>query len=79
MERKTHWENIYSTKAFEEVSWYQKSPENAITALKQASLSKDAKIIDIGGGDSFFCRLFDRRGLSRYHRFRHFSKRIGQS
>ncbi len=54
MERKTHWENIYSTKAFEEVSWYQKSPENAITALHQASLSKDAKIIDIGGGDSFF-------------------------
>jgi SAM-dependent methyltransferase len=54
MESKTHWENIYSTKAFEEVSWYQKSPENAIAALHRASLSKDAKIIDIGGGDSFF-------------------------
>jgi len=54
MESKAHWENIYSTKAFEEVSWYQKSPENAIAALHRASLSKDAKIIDIGGGDSFF-------------------------
>lgn len=54
MESKAHWENIYCTKAFEEVSWYQKSPENAIAALHRASLSKDAKIIDIGGGDSFF-------------------------
>ena len=54
MESKAHWENIYSTKAFEEVSWYQKSPKNAIAALHRASLSKDAKIIDIGGGDSFF-------------------------
>ncbi len=52
--RQKHWEQIYRTKAFEEVSWYQKSPENGIAALEQANLSKDAKIIDVGGGDSFF-------------------------
>ncbi|MFD1314471.1 class I SAM-dependent methyltransferase [Namhaeicola litoreus] len=51
--RKAHWENIYHTKHLEEVSWYQPKPETSLQLLQNLEISKDAKIIDIGGGDSF--------------------------
>ena len=62
--RKAHWENIYSTKALNEVSWYQPTPETSISFLNSAKLSKDAAIIDIGGGDSFFVDHMVKEGYS---------------
>ncbi|MDF3026756.1 MAG: SAM-dependent methyltransferase [Fluviicola sp.] len=53
-DRKKHWETIYSTKELSEVSWYQPIPETSLNFLEEAQLEKNAKIIDIGGGDSFF-------------------------
>lgn len=53
-DRKKHWENIYDTKQLNEVSWYQQEPVTAIEFVEKFKLPKDAKIIDIGGGDSFF-------------------------
>jgi len=38
----------------EEVSWYQPTPETSLAFIKEFNVSKTAKIIDIGGGDSFF-------------------------
>lgn len=52
-DRKAHWENIYSTKALSEVSWYQPTPETSIRLIGETCVSKEAKIIDVGGGDSF--------------------------
>ena len=52
-DRKKHWENIYETKELKDVSWYQPTPETSIQLINSLNLSKDAKIIDIGGGDSF--------------------------
>ena len=54
---KKHWENIYQTKKFNEVSWYQENPKISIDLILSTNPSKDAYIIDIGGGDS---RLVDR-------------------
>jgi trans-aconitate methyltransferase len=54
LDRKKHWEKIYQTKNFEEVSWYQKVPSTSLDMVGQINLSKSAKIIDIGGGDSYF-------------------------
>ncbi|MCG2610630.1 class I SAM-dependent methyltransferase [Flavobacterium sp. SM15] len=51
--RKEHWETIYSTKALNEVSWYQPTPETSLEFIKNNIVSKDEAIIDIGGGDSF--------------------------
>ena len=51
--KKEHWENIYSTKELNEVSWYQPTPETSLKFIKKLNLPLDAKIIDIGGGDSF--------------------------
>ena len=52
MNKKEHWENIYSTKTPAEVSWTQAYPETSIELVAQTLVSKNAPIIDIGGGDS---------------------------
>ena len=54
MNRKEHWEKIYQTKEFSEVSWYQATPTESIAFLEAAQLPRNAKIIDIGGGESLF-------------------------
>jgi SAM-dependent methyltransferase len=53
MERKEHWENVFSTKQEKEVSWYQEIPETSLYFVTKLNIPKDAKIIDIGGGDSY--------------------------
>jgi 2-polyprenyl-3-methyl-5-hydroxy-6-metoxy-1,4-benzoquinol methylase len=50
---KQHWETIYQTKKLEELSWFQANPETSLDIIKQFNLPKTAKIIDVGGGDSF--------------------------
>ncbi|MFZ4680648.1 MAG: class I SAM-dependent methyltransferase [Flavobacterium sp.] len=52
MERKLHWENVFSTKQEKEVSWYQESPKTSLYFVTKLNIPKDAKIIDIGCGDS---------------------------
>lgn len=51
--RKKHWENIYQTKELKDVSWFQAKPDTSLHFLKHFKIPKTAKIIDIGGGDSF--------------------------
>jgi SAM-dependent methyltransferase len=53
-QRKLHWENIYATKDLQSVSWYQSTPEPSLQFVKDFNIPKDAKIIDVGGGDSLF-------------------------
>jgi len=52
-DRKKHWENIYETKALNEVSWYQPSPTTSLEFIKENTNTLEDKIIDVGGGDSF--------------------------
>ncbi len=52
-DRKKHWENIYQTKELKEVSWFQPNPHDSLDLIEKTSISKKAKIIDVGGGDSF--------------------------
>lgn len=53
MNIKQHWENVFTTKQANKVSWYQQTPEESLDFIKQLALPKTAAIIDIGGGDSF--------------------------
>jgi ubiquinone/menaquinone biosynthesis C-methylase UbiE len=52
-DRKKHWENIYQTKELKNVSWFEPTPETSLAFFKQFNVPKNAKIIDVGGGDSF--------------------------
>lgn len=54
MNKKEHWEKVFKTKPLNEVSWYEPVPETSLAFLKESKIPKTAKIIDIGGGDSFF-------------------------
>ncbi len=51
-DKKAHWEKIYQTKSLHEVSWFQPKPETSLQFFGEFKVPKDAKIIDIGGGDS---------------------------
>lgn len=53
IDRKNHWEKIYRTRELNEVSWYQPKPETSLEFLKEFNIPTTAKVIDIGGGDSF--------------------------
>ena len=51
--KKDHWENIYDSKALNEVSWYQPIPKTSLNFIESCSLQRNSPIIDVGGGDSF--------------------------
>jgi 2-polyprenyl-3-methyl-5-hydroxy-6-metoxy-1,4-benzoquinol methylase len=51
--KKQHWENVFSTKKENEVSWYQPKPQTSINFFIESNIPNNAKIIDIGGGDSY--------------------------
>lgn len=54
--RQAHWENVYTTKGENEVSWFQQSPAPSLALIAQAGATHASAIIDIGGGAS---RLVD--------------------
>lgn len=54
MLRKEHWENVFATKTQKEVSWFQDYPQTSIDYFTALELPLTAKIIDVGGGDSYF-------------------------
>jgi 2-polyprenyl-3-methyl-5-hydroxy-6-metoxy-1,4-benzoquinol methylase len=54
MDKKAHWEKVYQSKNFTEVSWFQDVPTTSIDFLQASQLPKNAAIIDIGGGESNF-------------------------
>jgi ubiquinone/menaquinone biosynthesis C-methylase UbiE len=51
---KEHWEGLYNSKRFTEVSWYQATPVVSLDFIRDLQIAKDAAIIDVGGGDSYF-------------------------
>jgi SAM-dependent methyltransferase len=54
--RQAHWENVYTTKRENEVSWFQQSPAPSLELIVQAGAVSHSAIIDMGGGAS---RLVD--------------------
>lgn len=56
MDRKQHWDTVYTTKAATEVSWFQDNPALSLDLIDQSGILKTASIVDIGGGAS---RLVD--------------------
>ena len=57
---KQHWETIYRKKSATEVSWYQAHPIRSLDLILATAISKDARILDVGGGASVLVdRLLD--------------------
>jgi len=56
MNLKQHWEQVYSTKAPDSVSWHQEHADLSLRLIHNTGSGKNAAIIDVGGGTS---RLVD--------------------
>jgi SAM-dependent methyltransferase len=54
VDAKTHWENLYSTRAPEAVSWYRAHLEASLELTARTEVALSAPIIDIGAGESTF-------------------------
>lgn len=52
MQSKAHWEQVYSTKATDAVSWYQEHADHSLGLIETTGVSRTAPIIDVGGGAS---------------------------
>jgi 2-polyprenyl-3-methyl-5-hydroxy-6-metoxy-1,4-benzoquinol methylase len=52
MSTRQHWENVYGTKAPDQVSWFRPHLETSLAFIERAARNKEARIIDIGGGES---------------------------
>ena len=62
---KEHWENIYSNKSDNEVSWFQEIPETSLKLIeKYAFNDKSLSIADIGGGNSVLALELVNMGFS---------------
>lgn len=56
MDRKAHWDEVYTTKPSTEVSWYQSEPTLSLALLREVGAGPTSAVLDVGGGDS---RLVD--------------------
>ena len=54
MSTRQHWDDVYTTKAPEAVSWYRPHVEQSLSWVDDLSLPNSAHIVDIGGGASTF-------------------------
>jgi SAM-dependent methyltransferase len=54
--RQAHWEDVYTKKGENEVSWFQENPTPSVELIAQFGATSASAIIDIGGGSS---RLVD--------------------
>jgi SAM-dependent methyltransferase len=66
-DNKSHWENVFSTKTEEEVSWFQSYPKTSVEFLELFKLPLDANIIDIGGGDSYLVDILIEKGYQNIY------------
>src|SRR5258708_20750843 len=55
--RRDHWQNVYTGKSENQVSWFEETPALSLELIGLAGAVPGSGIIDIGGGAS---RLVDR-------------------
>jgi SAM-dependent methyltransferase len=52
MDARSHWENVYTTKAPDAVSWYRPHLETSLELIEKVAPTRLTSIIDVGGGES---------------------------
>jgi SAM-dependent methyltransferase len=64
MDRTSHWQHVYTTKAEGDVSWFETSPAVSLQLLEAAGLTTETCVLDVGGGDSKLVDALVKRGLT---------------
>ena len=52
MDTQAHWENVYGTKAPDQVSWFRPHLQTSLALIERAVGDRSAPIIDVGAGAS---------------------------
>jgi SAM-dependent methyltransferase len=52
IDRKTHWDSVYSTRGETGVSWYQSAPRLSLDLIRSVAPAHGGRVIDVGGGAS---------------------------
>jgi SAM-dependent methyltransferase len=52
MDRTAHWEQVYRTKATDQVSWFQAEATLSLALIQKLATGHDTPIVDIGAGAS---------------------------
>jgi len=52
MDSKSHWEDVYRSKAPDAVSWYRAHLEVSLKLIVEVASDRNAAVIDVGGGES---------------------------
>lgn len=65
MKKKEHWEQVYTARRSDEVSWYQTHAERSLRLIKECGIGPSDPLLDVGGGastlvDDLLARGFDR-------------------
>jgi 2-polyprenyl-3-methyl-5-hydroxy-6-metoxy-1,4-benzoquinol methylase len=63
MDTQAHWENVYASKAPNQVSWFSPHLQTSIALIERAAGCRSASIIDVGAGAS---TLVDDLIVARY-------------
>jgi DNA-binding transcriptional ArsR family regulator len=54
LDSRAHWEEVYSTKAVDDVGWFKPSFDVSLRLIEEVSPARTSRIIDVGGGASLF-------------------------
>ena len=52
MNKRDHWDQVYTTKATNRLGWYKPHLQTSFTWIEMLGLTLDAPVIDVGGGAS---------------------------
>ena len=62
-DRQSHWQTVYQTKGEQQVSWSQAEPQPSLRLIESVAASRDAAIVDVGGGASRLVYALLERGF----------------
>ena len=63
MQRKDHWERVYTSKGEQDVSWFESLPSVSLQMLEASGLTHATCVLDVGGGDSRLVDTLAARGM----------------
>ena len=85
MNARAHWDKIYRDKRADRLSWTQTLPETSLAFIDSFGLRPDARILDVGGGESRLADCLLDKGFRDItvldisaEALRHAQKRLGE-
>lgn len=64
VERRHHWDSVYSTKGERDVSWFETSPAISLQLIDAIGWTTRSCVLDVGGGESRLVDALVERGVT---------------